>query len=130
MLCTSDNAKIESILRKLDASHEELKEFNSKLVPFIADGDLESEHLSVLEYEERTNSDLSLIQDGATQLRSNESPRPSVSTVGSHNEERAERRHSGIRLPELELQSFKGELSEWQQFWKQFKRTIHCKNFL
>ncbi|XP_040076847.1 uncharacterized protein LOC120848874 [Ixodes scapularis] len=125
LLRSTDVEEIEATLRKLDVNYEEVKKLNTDLEPFIADGDLEAEYLSVMKYKEQTTSVFSLLRSRATQLLSNEPPRPAASAIGFHNEERGERRRSGVKLPGLQLQPFKGDLSEWQPFCQQFKRVVH-----
>ncbi|XP_040061246.1 uncharacterized protein LOC120836440 [Ixodes scapularis] len=122
ILNAADVIQIEAIARKLEVNYEELKKLNTELEPFIADGDLENEYQSVIEYEEETTQTLSMLQSRAVQLRSGEPARPSTSAIAARSEER---RRSGIKLPKLQLQSFKGELAVWQPFWQQFKRAIH-----
>lgn len=101
---------------------EELKKLNTELEPFIADGDLENEYQSVIEYEEETTHTLSILQTRAVQLHSGEPARPSTSAISSRSEER---RRSGVELQKLQLQFFKGELAEWQSFWQQLKCAVH-----
>ena len=38
--------------------------------------------------------------------------------------------HTGVRMPKMNIPTFKGNTMEWQNFWEQFEVLVHSRSHL
>ncbi|XP_064482941.1 uncharacterized protein LOC135395778 [Ornithodoros turicata] len=107
---------------RLIASNDELKQLNVQIDPLVADEDLEAEYSTVGYYEDEFVKALSDIKSKLAALQMSSSASAPVNSSATGPEKP---RNTGVKLPKLQLVQFKGELSQWQQFWEQFEATVH-----
>lgn len=112
-----------SLLERLEASGRELHVLNEGIDALIDDEHIAQEYASVMEYEDNIVKTTALLKTRITALS-----RPVQDTLAPltpSTEGTIGGRSSRVRLPKLQLQPFRGELSRWQPFWEQFRGAIH-----
>ncbi|XP_064475747.1 uncharacterized protein LOC135389643 [Ornithodoros turicata] len=77
--------------------------------------------MRLLEYEDQVLKMTSLLKAKATEPALNTGAATTASTNPISNGGRS----SVVRLPRLQLQTFKGDIPKWPPFWEQFRQSIH-----
>ncbi|XP_077508445.1 uncharacterized protein LOC144119775 [Amblyomma americanum] len=81
----------------------------------------ETEFTEAIEYDDRAMNTIGLLKARIAASQ----PTPAVHSAESMQASLPTPRHSGIKLPKLHLESFNGELANWQTFWECFRETVH-----
>ncbi|XP_042149925.1 uncharacterized protein LOC121838027 [Ixodes scapularis] len=114
-----DSKRLESLRHRLLASNEELRKVNEEIEPFIDDNDLEEDYNTVADFEDEVARIVS-------EVRAQTTPQP----PRSGGEKGSSSQLTGVKIPELQLLQFQGELTKWQPFWEQFDVAVHCRTSL
>ncbi|XP_064488543.1 uncharacterized protein LOC135400644 [Ornithodoros turicata] len=115
---------INSLLERLTVSHSDLTTLNKEIEPHVREEELESEYVTVMDYEDRATETIANLRWRLSQSQT--SPTPSqLSNVQTDVSRTPHAPRPGVKLPKLSLQQFRGDLSDWQGFWEQFRTTVH-----
>ncbi|XP_040072261.1 uncharacterized protein LOC120844516 [Ixodes scapularis] len=130
VLETADLATLTLLLERLTTSNNELRQINTETEDHISDGHLVAEYTAVVQYDDEATRMIAVLGSRAATLREKERqppPPPSVTTQSATatGEAAQANRATGVKLPKLRLQTFNGDIGEWQNFWEQFSSSIH-----
>ncbi|XP_064469887.1 uncharacterized protein LOC135384620 [Ornithodoros turicata] len=115
---------INSLLERLTVSHSDLTTLNKEIEPHVREEELESEYVTVMDYEDRATETIANLRWRLSQSQTSPSP-PQLSNVQTDVSRTPHAPRPGVKLPKLSLQQFRGDLSDWQGFWEQFRTTVH-----
>ncbi|XP_042150646.1 uncharacterized protein LOC121838442 [Ixodes scapularis] len=97
---------------RLSRSSEELKTLNRELEQFVADGDLEQEHESVMNYEDQVASALVTLIYHTDRLKCSQAVAAPPATSEATERHRKETPTLVAKLPKLEMLKFDGRIGE------------------
>ncbi|XP_064461957.1 uncharacterized protein LOC135372206 [Ornithodoros turicata] len=107
-----------SLLERLLTTSREIGQLDTELEALVATESLAEEYAMVLEYE-----DAALLKAKIAELTEGDRRRcPAASAV---TEGGTSGRSKSIKLPKLQLQTFRGDLDRWLPFWEQFCEAVH-----
>ncbi|XP_064464097.1 uncharacterized protein LOC135375286 [Ornithodoros turicata] len=116
---TAEN--ITALLEKLTTCGKQLYVLDREVEDSIAPEAFRSEYDSVLQYEERITECIARLRLTFERLPPTTStPTPAVSPTPQIPD-----RSTGVRLQRLQLRKFRGDFTEWQPFWDEFKANVH-----
>ncbi|XP_029842866.2 uncharacterized protein LOC115326201 [Ixodes scapularis] len=116
-----DASSLENLRDGLVTSNEELRKVNEEIEPHISDSDLETDYITVAEYEDEVARTLSELRNKIARLQAT----PTTSATGADGDRGHPSQATGMELPKLQLLHYQGELTQWQPFWEQFDASIH-----
>ncbi|KAH7932544.1 hypothetical protein HPB51_029245 [Rhipicephalus microplus] len=125
---TTDKAKHTGIYDHLSACNTELSKINDALEEHLADEELEAEYVAAAEYNDQVVSVLAEIRckiDGFGCVNSTAVTAPTTAATVLDT-----MTIIGPKLPNFDLQTFRGDIPEWSAFWEQFEQTVHLNNAL
>ncbi|XP_064464869.1 uncharacterized protein LOC135376198 [Ornithodoros turicata] len=112
----------ESLLERLLTTSREIGQLDTELEALVATESLAEEYAMVLEYEDRIAHTTALLKAKIAELTEGDRRPPAASAV---TEEGTRGRSKRIKLPKLQLQTFRGDLDRWLPFWEQFCEAVH-----
>ncbi|KAG0432212.1 hypothetical protein HPB47_021056 [Ixodes persulcatus] len=124
---TSSHEKIKTFcagknLREiLVMSNEELRKVNEEIEPHISDIDLETDYITVAEYEEEVARTVRELRNKIARLQAT----PTAPATGADGDRGHPSQATGVKLPKLHLLLYQGELKLWQPFMEQFDASIY-----
>ncbi|XP_064479236.1 uncharacterized protein LOC135392456 [Ornithodoros turicata] len=120
---TAEN--ITALLEKLTTCSKQLYVLDREVEDSIAPEAFRSEYDSVLQYEERITECIARLRLTVERLpQTTSTPTLAVTTTSSPTPQIPDR-STGVRLQRLQLRKFRGDFTEWQPFWDQFKANVH-----
>ncbi|KAG1953542.1 hypothetical protein F2P79_010032 [Pimephales promelas] len=110
------------LLAVLSAKEETLLELDPEIEEHTDAEDLENEVVDAEEYGQRVISAKARVRRVMQRVRENTDRRPRDAAPA--------RRGQTVKLPELIINKFSGDISLWQDFWNQFETAIHRNDAL
>ena len=115
----SDILKLNQLEMSLKEKLQEVKVFDSEILPLVKDEELEDEIDQADLFKERMYSTLIWIEKAAA-------PNPTSPTVTEPTVAAPTPAHSHkVKLPKITITPFSGKLTAWTPFWDSFNSIIH-----
>ncbi|KAH7964504.1 hypothetical protein HPB51_027258 [Rhipicephalus microplus] len=124
---TADKPKLTSIYDRLSASKNKLSKINDALEEHLAEQEFEAEYVAAAEYNNKAISMLAEILCNIDGLRDGDSTAAAAPQNGNTSPSGGPTA-IGPRLPNLGMQTFRGDIHERSAFWEQFEQTVHLNN--
>ncbi|XP_064469845.1 uncharacterized protein LOC135384579 [Ornithodoros turicata] len=118
-------AALNGLLNRLVANDSDLRQINKDVEPLIKEEDLEEEYTTMITYEDQAHNAIAELQTRIAEIQLVDQVTATATPSPSARPSESERPHTGVKLPKLQLQSFAGELTQWQPFWEQYETTVH-----
>ncbi|KAH7936654.1 hypothetical protein HPB49_002058 [Dermacentor silvarum] len=125
-------ANLTGILSRFSSSNLELSSINAAIKVHISDNELEVEYSAAVDYDDQAIGTLaeSRCQMAAFERPETEPPQHTVSPKPNPAVTNRATSHSGLRLPKLNLPTFRGDDHQCLGFWEQFEKTVHLNETL